>query len=90
MFTVHVALQEVLLFEGFLANVASEVLHGCSGRLADFSASQPWTFLLWFYLSLLGRATNRYLSLSLHWCEGRAAWHVWDIVFLLTRSVLLV
>lgn len=90
MFAIHVALQEVLLLEGLVANVASEVLHGCSGRLADFSASQPWTVLLWCFLSLLSRTTDGHLSLSLHGCEGCAAWHVWDVILFFTRSVLLV
>lgn len=90
MFAIHVALQEVLLLEGLVANVASEVLYGCSGRLADFSASQPWTVRLWCFLGLLSRTTDGHLSLSLHGCEGCAAWHVRDIILFFTGSVLLV
>lgn len=78
------------MLEGFVADVACEVLHGCSERLGDLSASQPWTVLLWCFLSLLSRATDGYLSLSLHGCEGCAAWHVWNIILLLARGVLLV
>lgn len=41
-------------------------------------------------LSLLGRTTDGYLSLSLHRSEGCAAWQVWNIILFLTRGVLLV
>lgn len=76
--------------EGFVTDVASEVLRGCSRSLSDLSASQPWTVLLWCFFSLLSRTTDGHLSLSLHGCESCAARHVWDVILFLTRSVLLV